>query len=85
MSNEVNTKLFERASEMIDYWSGTLHAKLIEGALDSNDLEALRGHVNKAEQAMYDIEYRPDLEPVTDEQIEALGRRAWTGEMPDAF
>lgn len=52
MSNNVNTQLFERAAEMIDYWTGTLHDRLIQRALDSNDLEALDYHVRNAEAEM---------------------------------
>jgi hypothetical protein len=49
MSNNVNTGLLERASEMIDYFESKLPAQLIEADLASNDLEALHGHVLQAE------------------------------------
>lgn len=49
MSNEVNTRLLERASEMIDYWEGTMHARILERDIASNDLEALQYHVAQAE------------------------------------
>lgn len=49
MSSSVNTLLFERAAEMIDYWPGTLHADLIEQDLTMNDLSSLEYHVSNAE------------------------------------
>lgn len=49
MSNNINTELLERASDMIDYWEGTLHAELIEYAIDINDLELVHDYVLKAE------------------------------------
>ena len=49
MSNTVNDNLLDRASDMVDYWSGTIHAKLILKALDSNDLDELKRHVAIAE------------------------------------
>lgn len=49
MSVDTNTELLERAAEMIDYWEGTLHARLIEADIDSGDLESLRYHVTVAE------------------------------------
>lgn len=59
MSNNVNSTLFELAAEMLDYWTGTIHEKLIKQALEDNDLEALNEHVSKARHAMFEIEYRP--------------------------
>lgn len=49
MSNQSNTELLERAGEMMEYWTGTLHEKLIQKAIDDNDLEALAEHVALAE------------------------------------
>lgn len=49
MSNNVNVELYERASRMIDYWEGTLHAKLIEHALGLEDLDQLNEAVSQAE------------------------------------
>lgn len=49
MSLEVNTQLFERAAECIDYWEGKIIAELIEADLDRNDLKALAYHVTSAE------------------------------------
>ncbi len=42
MSNNVNTDILERASEMVEFWEGTVNAELIKMALDSNDLEQVR-------------------------------------------
>lgn len=49
MSTQVNTELYERAAEMIDYFQDKLPAQLIEKALKNNDLDALRLHVAQAE------------------------------------
>ena len=49
MSHNSNTNLMERAREMQEYWTGTLHEKLIQHAIDGNDLESLAEHVAKAE------------------------------------
>jgi hypothetical protein len=83
MSNEINTRLFERASEMIDYWTGTMHAKLIQNSLDMNDLEQLEADVKRAESAWMKVEYEPGLDEVSDEQIELMGRQAWSGKVGD--
>lgn len=48
MSNNTNTKLMERANELMDYFSGTLHERLMQRAIDTGDLEALRYHVSEA-------------------------------------
>jgi hypothetical protein len=49
MSTEANTILMERAADMIDLWEGKMPAKLIEKALDENDLDALYKYVKDAE------------------------------------
>lgn len=59
MSNNVNTKLYETASELIDYWTGTQWADRIELAINSNDLEQLYQVCREAHQAMLSIEYNP--------------------------
>jgi len=52
MSNQVNTDLLERVAELMEYWEGTMHAKLLQQALDSNDLEQLNYIANLAEKEM---------------------------------
>ena len=49
MSTDVNTRLLERAAAQIDYWEGTMHARIIQRDIEANDLEALRYHVQDAE------------------------------------
>jgi hypothetical protein len=49
MSNQVNTELYERAAEMLDYWTGTIMEKLIQHDIDTGDLESLYHHVCDAE------------------------------------
>lgn len=60
MSVHENTLLLEEAADLIDYWSGTLHAQLMEEDLKHNDLDLLRKHVREARNAQFDIEYRPE-------------------------
>lgn len=49
MSTDANVQLLERASEMVTYFEGKLPAKLIEKALEENDLEQLHKYVIEAE------------------------------------
>lgn len=49
MSEQSNVELLERAAEMIDYFEGTVVAKVIEKNMEDNDLDALAANVNKAE------------------------------------
>jgi len=71
MSNNENTRLFERAAECLSYFEGKLPAKLIQHDLDNDDLESLNQHVNEFERLMTEMEYQP--EPITDETISAWG------------
>lgn len=41
MSNHINTALLEDAQFHMDYWTGTLWERLIQHAVDTNDLEEL--------------------------------------------
>lgn len=52
MSNQVNETLLTRASEMREYWVGSLWERLIEHAVESNDLEAVQRLVKEAEAEM---------------------------------
>ena len=47
-----NTELLERAAEALEYWTGTMHGRIIERDLKSNDLEALSYHLRQAEAEM---------------------------------
>lgn len=49
MSTNANDEILERASEMVGYWEGTLHAELIQHALNSGDLDLVRQHTIEAE------------------------------------
>lgn len=49
MSTKQNDELLDRASEMVEYWAGTLHEKLILNALNSNDLDLVRQYTSDAE------------------------------------
>lgn len=44
---DVETK--NRVSEQLEYWSGTMHCRLIQRALDESDSEALAYHLVNAE------------------------------------
>lgn len=57
MSNENNSQLFERASDMITYFEGTVVAKVIEKNMEDNDLDALAVNVLKAENQVSQAEF----------------------------
>lgn len=65
MSTKANDELLERAAEMVDRWEGTLHAKLIRMALDSNDLDLVRQYTldAEAEAAVEEMNARDVLPP----------------------
>jgi hypothetical protein len=48
MSNKVNDALLEKAADLMEYWSGTMHDRIIARDLASSDLEALKYHVDLA-------------------------------------
>ena len=37
---------------MTEYWTGTMHARILERDIEANDLEALRYHLVQAEHEM---------------------------------
>lgn len=53
MSNQVNTKLLERACEMMDFWAGTQHAQRIEFLMGLSDLDEIEKAVREAESEAY--------------------------------
>lgn len=67
MSHQVNSELFERAAEMVDYWEGTLHAEYIKRDLEANDLNQLMIDVTMAERACFEAEYNPKEAGMPDE------------------
>ena len=48
MSNQANTELFEKVAELMEYWTGTMHERILQRDLDADDLEALQYHANQA-------------------------------------
>ena len=48
MSNKINDELYDKALEVMEYFTGTLIERTIQRDLDSDDLEALKYHVDKA-------------------------------------
>lgn len=52
MSQDINTQLLERASEVITYFEGKQPAFVIERDLAREDLEALSQHVAEGEAIM---------------------------------
>lgn len=48
MSDTTNDDLLDRARELIDYWTGTLHARTLQRDIDARDLESLQVHVHDA-------------------------------------
>lgn len=49
MSNNVNSILFDRATEVITYFEGKLPAKMLEEDIKNNDLTSLEKHVTDLE------------------------------------
>jgi hypothetical protein len=60
MSNIINGELLERAADLIDYFTGTQNADVLQRLIDTNDLEALYHYVNVGEQIRFENEYRPE-------------------------
>lgn len=59
MSNETNTQLLELAQEHLDFWEGTVWAKVIRKMIDELDYEQLEEILIKSATAMaedYEIE-----------------------------
>lgn len=53
MSNNINDKLFDRANEMVEFWTGTQYADRILFALKLNDLDEVERLVREAESQAY--------------------------------
>jgi hypothetical protein len=53
MSNVTNDILMDRAREQCEYWTGTMHERIIQRDIEANDLEALHYHVAEAEKEMH--------------------------------
>jgi len=49
MYDRLSESTQKRVDEQLDYWVGTLHARLIERALDFSDHEAVLYHLRNAE------------------------------------
>jgi hypothetical protein len=48
MSNTTNDALIEQVQELISYWEGTMHARVLQRDLDTDDWEALKYHADLA-------------------------------------
>jgi hypothetical protein len=70
MSNQINQQLLEEASEMIDLWTGTTAGKMLEDAVNRNDLDAVYNQVKELRQLAYDQRFVK--EPITDEQLDVM-------------
>lgn len=49
MYDKLSPDLQQRVSKQLEYWSGTLHSRLMQRAMDTEDLEALKYHLTEAE------------------------------------
>lgn len=49
MYDKLDEDTRNRVSKMLEYWSGSLHTRLLQRALDENDTEALLYHLRDAE------------------------------------
>jgi len=66
-------ELLELAVDHIDYWDGTLVAKLLEYDIENNDYDALEEHIKQSMQMMFDAEYGEEIaQRMTDERAEAM-------------
>lgn len=77
MSHDINTQLFERAQEMLEYWTGTMWERMIQRDIEESDFETLRYHVVEAEKEMAiqeDEELLGKVQAIVDK-----------GEFPDAY
>ena len=76
MSNQVNTQLYERASEMIEFWTNTQHAQRIEYIMTLNDLDELEKAVREAESEAYrelkNEAYSEVQDEMTDERADVM-------------
>lgn len=52
MSNQLNTELIERVQELCEYWAGTMHERVLQRDLDTDDFEALKYHADQAQAEM---------------------------------
>ena len=52
MSNQSNDQLYDKALEVMEYWTGTMWERVIQRDLDTDDLEALKYHVDQAYKEM---------------------------------
>lgn len=59
MSNNVNSRLFDRAGEAMEYCAGKPQAKIIQMHLDDNDLDSLELAVREVEKLMFEQEFNP--------------------------
>jgi hypothetical protein len=84
MSNQTNTQLYERASDMMDQWTGTQRAERIEFIMGLNDLDELEKAVREAESASYqalkDEAYQEAQDEMTEERAATMYK-----EFGDAF
>lgn len=70
MSNLINQQLMEEASDLIDVWSGTIAGKMLEDAVERNDLEAVYNQVQELRKLGFDQNFTK--EPLTDEQLDVV-------------
>jgi len=63
MSHKSNDELLEQARIMCEYWTGTMHERIMLRDIEANDLEALAYHVNEArkQQAIEEDAYITDF------------------------
>lgn len=54
MSHQVNDKLVDDARDMAEYWTGTIHEKIILNCLERNDYDGLREALSKAKTDYYE-------------------------------
>ena len=66
-------EMLELAVDHIDYWEGTLIAKLLEYDIANNDYKALAEHLKQSSSLMFDNEYQERYaDYISDERAEAM-------------
>ena len=61
MSNYYNDLKADEVSFHIDFWEGTILAKMLEHAWNTGDMEQVSKLIQESQTEMFDLEYRPTI------------------------
>ena len=80
MANNIK-ELLELAADHIDYWEGTLIAKMLEYDIENNDYKSLEEHIKHSAQLMFEHEYDGQYSDyLSDDRAEAMFQEAQSNE-----